>query len=291
MLLGAGLGTRLHPLTDERPKPLVPVGDRTVLEHVAARLAEAGWSRLVVNAHSFADQMEEICASLPLPTEVVIEETRPRGTAGGVAGARAALGGGDVLVHNADMLVELDLGALVVAHTSFAALATLAVQGGLPPNEGNVGVDAEGRIVRLRDRSFGREQAGALFGGVQILSSEVSLPNEGCLVGDVYIPLLERGLALAAAPVVGRFFDIGSPAAYLEANLAWLAGRQSYLGHDAVISPRVSVVSSVVGRGARVDGAGPLERVVVWPGVRARAPLADAIVTRWRVVRASATRS
>src|SRR5262245_30322 len=95
MVLGAGLGTRLRPLSDELPKPLVPVGDRSVLGHAAERLATAGFTRLVVNAHAMHELVERACAELALPAHVVIERERPLGTAGGLHGAAEVLGEGD----------------------------------------------------------------------------------------------------------------------------------------------------------------------------------------------------
>jgi mannose-1-phosphate guanylyltransferase len=186
--------------------------------------------------------------------------------------------------------------ALLDAHARRAPLATLAVVAGLPAGSGPVGLDGEGRVVRLRDRSVAREREGAAFVGVQLLSAEARarLPERGCLVRDLYQPAMARGAAILAAPVAKRFFDIGSPAAYLEANLAWLGDRASYLGPGASLAPGIALAAAVVGAGARVQGSGALERVVVWPGASVRAPLADAIVTRsGRIVRIreTATRS
>src|SRR5438105_2497797 len=91
MVLGAGLGTRLSPLTEELPKPLVPVGDQPMLAHVSAALWDAGFQEFVLNVHSFVDEFQPVINSLKSIIHVV-HEPRIRGTAGGVAGARALLG-------------------------------------------------------------------------------------------------------------------------------------------------------------------------------------------------------
>lgn len=283
MVLGAGHGTRLGPLTDELPKPLVPLGDRSVLGHVAARLAAAGVSRLVINSHHLAERYDEATLrSLGIAAELVYEKEL-LGTAGGVAGSAEALGGGDALVVNGDIVADIDLPALAKAHERFGAMATLAVVGGLGPSSGTVGLDEAGRVVRLRDRSFGTEVEGAEFVGAQLIAVALRerLPRRGCLVGDVYLRALEDGLELRAAAVATAFTDIGTPRAYLDANLAWLEARAatSFVASGAVVAPGIRLAHTVVGAGAEVVGHGSLVASIVWPGARARAPASDVIVT------------
>jgi len=283
MLLAAGHGTRLRPLTDQLPKPLVPVGDRSVAAIISQHLATAGYQRLVANVHHLPERWDrQALAALALPTTLV-HEAEILGTAGGVAHAAAALGPGEVLVHGGDILVELDVGALRAFHARHDAFATLAVVGGRPVGEGTVGFDGRGRVVRLRTGRFGQEVSGGDFVGVQLLSAEAraELPRTGCLVGDVYLPALERGRAVMARAVANRFTDIGSPRAYLQANLAWLRARAlpSYVGPDANVDDAVTLDEAVIGAGARVRGCGVIARCVVWPGVEVEAPLSDAIVT------------
>ena len=78
-----------------------------------------------------------------------------------------------------------------------------------------------------------------------------------------------------------EFVDVGSPAGYLAANLAWLASRglESFIGDDVVIDPRVTIDHCIIGSGATIEGEGVVARCVVWPGATATAPIADAVVT------------
>jgi mannose-1-phosphate guanylyltransferase len=278
MVLCAGYGTRLRPLTEELPKPLVPVGDRSVLGHIASALKLAGFKRLVVNAHHLPEVLRGALEGLPLAATLVEERDDIRGTAGGVAGAAKALGEGEVLVANGDILAELDVAALLAAHRG-SSLATLAVRGGLPAGAGTVGIGADGCVVRLRDGRYGEELQGAEFVGTQLLSEAARerLPAAGCLVGDVYMPALEEGLVVRAADVVRAFHDIGTLSAYLEANLAWLGGRDGWKHPSA--SCVASLKQALVGADAVVSGEGSLERVVVLPGAHVQAPLSDAVVT------------
>jgi NDP-sugar pyrophosphorylase family protein len=289
MVLAAGLGTRLRPLTDACAKPLVPVGDRPALAHVLDRLRAAGVPRVVVNAHHHADQMRAYArAQVGL---AVSEETELLGTAGGLARARELLGEGDILVWNGDILCDLDARALVAAHAAgrdrehgndLGAQATLVVQP-LPAGEGRVGMDAGGRVVRLRRERFGEESQGGEFLGIHVLGARLraGLPRRGGLVEDVLVPALARGAVVRAWPFDGRWHDIGTVATYLAANLAWLEARgaASWVGPGARIASGVTVEQSVVGAGASVEGLGSLVRCVVWPGAQARAPLAARVVT------------
>lgn len=287
MIFAAGFGTRLRPLTDELPKPLMWLGDRPLLAHIAARLAAAGIPRAAVNAHHLAERFSrELLEALPLRVEL-IHEPEILGTAGGLAHAADVLGPGDVVLCNGDILIDLDLSALCAAHRASGAAATLAVAP-RPAGEGTVGLDARREVVRLRGERFGEEVAGADFVGMHVVGEALRrrLPARGCMVGDVYLPWLREGRALAtfAAPAV--WHDIGTVAAYLAASARWLteSGRESYVGPGAFVAEGVAVTGSVVGAGARVEGEGALRRCVVWPGARATAPLEDAVVTTSGVV-------
>lgn len=277
MILAAGLGTRLRPLTDRLAKPLVPIGDRPAIAHVVDRLRAVGVSRIVVNTHHHAAQLRAFVD--PQPDLSLSEEPDLLGTAGGVGRAGSLLGDGDVLVWNADILADVDVEALVAAH---ASAATLVVQP-LPAGQGSVGLDASGRIVRLRAERFGDETSGGQFPGVYVLGEELRarLPERGGIIEDVLIPALARGTTLRAFPFAGAWRDIGTIDSYLDANVAWLQrrGATSWVGPGAQVVEGVFLESAVVGPGASVLGHGPVIRTVVWPGARAHAPLEGAIVT------------
>lgn len=281
MILAAGLGTRLRPLTDELPKPLVPVGDQPMLAHVAAELARAGIERVALNVfHRPSAFTRAVLDALPVELTVLREDVL-LGTAGGLANAAGALGAGDVVVWNGDILAGIDALGLLAAHESTGASATLAVWP-RPRGQGTVGLAQDGSIVRLRGESFGIEVRGGDFLGVQVVGAALRgrLPDQGCLVGDVYLPTLRRGGRLASFDVHGEWTDVGTLEGYLAANLRWLAsvGLDHWTGPEARLAPGVDLHRSVIGAGATVDGEGCLHECVVWPGAHARAPLHRAIV-------------
>jgi MurNAc alpha-1-phosphate uridylyltransferase len=106
MVLAAGLGTRMRPLTNDRPKALVEVGGKALIDHNLDRLVAAGVERAVVNVHAFADRLIEHLKARPFDIEIIVSDERqhplPLETGGGIKAARAHLGEAPILVVNID---------------------------------------------------------------------------------------------------------------------------------------------------------------------------------------------
>lgn len=279
IILCAGLGTRLRPLSDWAAKPIVPVGDRAQAGHVAARLRAAGIARIAVNVHH---RPEDLRGWAEAEEILVSHEPELLGTAGGITQAWPLVGDEDVVVWNGDIACDLDVAALVAAHERAGAAATLAVVVHDRPGAGKVGLDPEGRVVRLRERAFGEEARGADFIGIRVLGRELAprFPARGCFVEDVLVPALERGEPVVSHAVTTPWVDIGSLEGYLAANRAWLGERPSWAAPDARVEARID--GSVVGAGAIVEAAA--QGSVVWPGARVTTPVARAVVTPFGTV-------
>ena len=128
LVLAAGLGTRLRPLTDSRPKALVEINGRTLLEITVQRLAEAGVRRCVVNVHYFGDMMIDFINRHDWPCEMLISDERQMllNTGGAIRHAAPLFTGKEpVLVHNVDILSKIDLTALEQHHLASSNLVTL----------------------------------------------------------------------------------------------------------------------------------------------------------------------
>ncbi len=278
IVLCAGFGTRLRPLTDELPKPLVPVGDRSILEHAIAHLVGVGFTEIVINVHHLAGVFERVLAGCAVPVRVVTEPDI-KGTAGGVAGARRHLQRDPVLVWNGDILVEPPLDQLLAGCMPHSFCLGVAPRG---MGEGTVGLDEAGHVVRLRGERFGTEVRGGDYVGVLALGAQVrdSLPEHGCLFGDAALPLLRAGGVITSALVTGPWTDAGDARSLAAANWAWLAARglDGFIADGVELRAGVQLRQSVVGAGARILGQGVLERCVVCPGATVSAPLQDAIV-------------
>lgn len=287
MLLCAGFGQRLRPLTEELPKPLMPVGDRSVLAHIADHLAGRGHLSAVANAHWHSDVLASAAGKLPI-TLTVVHEPTIRGVAGGIAGARELLEA-PVVSWNGDALIEEPpLDALLAA-----ARASGGVCLGVAPTDGpgTLGLDAQGNLVRVRGETHGREEQRADYVCLAAFGQRAldALPASGDLFADFCLPLLRRGERIETRWARGTFRDIGTLESYLAANLEWLhrhtgGASGSYVAPSALVSPGARLTRSVVGADSRVEGAGELFECVVWPGSVARAPLSRSIVTPNRVV-------
>jgi mannose-1-phosphate guanylyltransferase len=289
LILAAGFGTRLRPLTLELPKPVVPVGDRPLLSHVARACRAGGVSSLVANAHHEHQKISSIIKELSLDIQVVVEE-RIRGTAGGVAGARSHYEPGAVLVWNGDILTQAPVKELLELASERDA-QVLAVSR-RAAGEGTVGVDDQGSVVRLRGQVFGREVRGGDYVGVSALGPSVvaSLPESGCLFGDVALPHLRKGGRVWTVPSPAPWSDLGDLAQYVAANFLWLdhhlrlnpqpptLNPSSWIAPGAAVASAVSAERCLIGAQARVSGAGRLSQVIAWPGAVVSAPLARAVV-------------
>ena len=285
-VLAAGAGTRIAALSRLRAKPLLPVGSTTPFARAVSALRAAGAGQVVANAAHRAEDL--VVAGHACDVDVHVEPGGPFGTAGGLAGVRAMLDDAErVAIWNGDVVADVDLGALLAAmDQEREACAALAVRRLGARGTGNVGLDEGGRVVRLRGESFGDEAHGAEFAAVHVLDRRVvgRAPSRGCLVGDVYLPLLAEGANVRAVACVGRWHDVGDLRSYLAANVDLLDGAAAMVGDGALVDPAISLASTVIGAGARVEGYGDLREIVVWPGCVARAPRSRAIVVEGGLV-------
>lgn len=241
LILAAGVGSRLKPLTDETPKALIPVGGTPLLERAAVRLKAAGVKSFVVNAHAHPQMIADFCAGLSkrlgLPVAVSREDDLLLDTGGAIKKASALLKGREpFFVHNADVLTELDLKALLKAHKESGALATLSVR----ERESGRGYlfDAKGRFVG-HDRGEGKltwakgQVPGASrlpFDGVYVLSPEFldKITESGAFsVTKTFLRLAAAGADIRAfRGDAWSWHDVGDPAK-LAAAEAWASAHPS----------------------------------------------------------------
>jgi len=292
MLLCAGLGTRLRPLTDERPKPLVPLVNRALASFALDALARHGVRHVVANAHHLAAQIdpglrpwcERLGLSLTTLTEAAI-----LGTGGGIRNALPHLGGGDFVVFNGDVLAAPDLGAVVAHHRATGALMTMVLRDDPRAEKaGVIEVTAAGRVVRMLDEGPAASEptTRGLFTGIYVLSSAVAdeLPAEGCVVRHTLRRLLAKGARVSGVVDRSPWYDLGTPAAYAEASFAlasgalawpgWAAPADGVVRGDGVrVAEGVTVQGpAVLGDGASVTGAGVVRGCIAWDGATLEAP-------------------
>ncbi|MCG8592221.1 MAG: NDP-sugar synthase [Proteobacteria bacterium] len=281
MILAAGLGTRMAPLSALRPKPALPVRGLPVIAYLMHLLRHHGVSEVLVNLHHHADLMREVTRRFT-PEGVAVTfspEPRPLGTGGGIRRAVDFLRQSDpCLVLAGDMLLDVDLTGLVSRHTQAEARATLLLrQDARAQSFGTIGVDAAGAVRRIASRfDLGREAAAGVFVGVRVLASRVfdSLPEREEFedLSDWLAPLLSAGArdirGEIATPEACTWEPVGTPLEYLQANLA--PPPLSFMDSDP-LAEKYGVrfeTGLVVGAGATLAEGVQLERCVVWDGER-----------------------
>ncbi|MCK6526615.1 NDP-sugar synthase [Myxococcota bacterium] len=237
LVLAAGLGTRLRPLTGVLPKAAVPVLGRPLAAYALVRLYAQGIREVAVNAHHLADRLETALDAWTgrrlqdLRLHYSVEAPAILGTGGGLVKARRHLRGGPFVVWNADVLTDVELAAAWGAHRERGSKVTMVlVEREDVDRYGAVAADAEGRVVDLAGiaQRPGAPARRGVFTGIQIAGPELldALPaaGESCVVRQGLARLLREGEGVHAVFHPGRWTDLGTPQRYLDANLDLLRG-------------------------------------------------------------------
>jgi N-acetyl-alpha-D-muramate 1-phosphate uridylyltransferase len=229
MVLAAGLGQRMRPLTDRMPKPLIPVRGRPLIDHVLDRLSAVGVECAVVNVHHFADQMASHLAARREPRIIVSDERqRLLGTGGGALKALPTLGAAPFFHVNSDSIwiegVTPNLVRLAAAfdQSSMDALLLLA------PTAGSIGYDGRGDFAltsdgRLRPRAE-REVVPFVYAGAAILAPALFAdPPPGSFGLSLLFDRAAQAGRLHGLRLEGLWMHVGSPEAIAEAEAAIVA--------------------------------------------------------------------
>jgi mannose-1-phosphate guanylyltransferase len=280
MIVAAGLGTRLRPLTLLRPKPIVPVRGVPLIGYTLALLARHGVTDVVVNAHHLPDQLIEtarrVCpAGMSLQFSV---ENELLDTGGAIRHVAEFLRGSDpCLIVGGDMLLDADLTELVARHKRHRATFTMLLKDHDPHADGfgTIGIDGEGCVRRIGTRfDLGGEVRSGVYTWANVVSARAleTLPDRSAFshLDDWLMPLLAEGARDIQASVAGSneciWIPVGTPAEYLAANLN--LPPLSYLDRVIGDTTRYENVTDdvIIGEGATLDSGTSLRRVVVWDG-------------------------
>lgn len=237
MVFAAGLGTRLRPLTNDRPKALVMIGGRTLLEIALARLRSFGVGEAIVNVHYFADQVVEYLAAncnFGMRIEISREEVL-LDTGGGLKKAAWFFDGSDesFFVHNVDVVSMIDLARMVEFHRQHNALATLAVQERVTSRP--LLFDAEGQLRGRGSPSKSVPETSApafkslAFSGIHVVSPRIfaKLDEEGAFpIVDAYVRLASQGESILGFRADDAYWrDLGRPENLTEAERDLVDGK------------------------------------------------------------------
>ena len=212
MVLAAGLGTRLRPLTFELPKPMVPVLDRPVMAHIVDLLGRHGYDEVIANLHYFPETIRDYFGD----RLVYREEPELLGTAGGVRNCADFLDDGTFLIISGDALTDIDLGAFVARHKAAGGIGTLAVK--KVENTREFGVvlhDADGRITGFQEKPDPAEALSDLGNcGMYLFEPEIFdyFPRRPFVdwANDVFPALLENDVPFHIHAIDEYWNDVGS---------------------------------------------------------------------------------
>lgn len=284
LVLAAGLGTRLRPLTEQLPKPLLPVRGVPLLGHILTQLAAFGCEAAAVNLHYLGEPIRQrfgdAHAGMPLTWS---EEPEILGTLGALHPLKEFLSPADlVLLVNGDSLCRWPLRRLVRRHLAGEARATLLLASRPDPAAfgGGVGVDRAGRILSFRpgDPEQGPVARRYVFAGAHVFAPDLLAqvgPAKADIVRDLYIPMVEAGERIASVLFAGRWHDLGTPQRFLDATLDWARAegperlwRRSWVSPEASLDAGAQVRTVSIEAGARVGEEARVERSILLPGAR-----------------------
>ncbi len=219
MILAAGEGTRLRPLTHKRPKPLIPVLNTPLLEITLSYLKDFSFKRILINSHHLADQITDFIAGQKKRWGLELEvqfEPEILGTGGGIARSRDFWHSRTFLVINGDILIDINLTKVLEFHLSHGGPVTLVIHD--YPAFNQITVDARGRIEGFRSEPG----KGLAFTGIHILNQEIFhyLPLSGTFdIIPVYQQMIEEGQPVWAFISRGHYWrDLGTPTSYLKVH-------------------------------------------------------------------------
>ena len=275
LILAAGLGTRLQPLSSVRAKPALPIAGVPLIVRTLASLHKAGIKRVVINLHSCAATVTRIVGDGSQFDLDVRYSWEPEvlGSAGGPARALPLLAADRFLIINGDMITNVDLRALAGRHVETNALVTMAVIDGLP---GYNGVIADDRSIVS---GFGRAAGAYHFIGAQAVNASVFAgldpATKSETVHGIYPPLIAaRPEAVRVFHSGAEYFDIGSPRDYLDTAIAIAKregrtldrGQHSQIAGDAKLINTITWDRVSIGAGATLSDCIVADDVVVPPG-------------------------
>ena len=295
-VLGAGLGMRLRPLTEEVPKPLVPIFQKPLITFSLDHLAALGVQSFVINTHHLPEHFERFFSGgcyRNLPVELVHEPVLLE-TGGGIKNAQPLLGNEPFISYSGDVLTDLPLAPLIDEHFRSGNDVTLALRDtGIASNV----AFRDGRVVDI-GRRYGYE-GNHDYANVAVWNAAIfeKIPPN---IKISFIPIVAEwiGAGGRVGGVVlnqGRWFNLGSPKEYLEVHSTIAEGwRPDYVSDpewplriaaDATIDPTAEIRGcSAIGAGCQVAAGSLIEDSILWPGaqIASHSRLTDCIIRTGR---------
>lgn len=277
MVLAAGVGSRLDPLTSQIPKPLVPVANRPVIEHILQLLIKHGVKDIAANLHHLPDKLIEYLGDgtkFGINLHLLVEQ-KLSGDAGGVRGCRDFLSDGTFIVLMGDLLTDANLSEIVAAHKAKRALATIALKHVEDVTQFGVAItDANGFITGFQEKPRQEEALSDLAStGIYILEPEIfkHIPEQGeyGFGRQLFPKLVSQSLPVLGYTIGSYWSDVGTIKQYRQSNFDALDGKIKvdlpgtkrdtrdggtlWLGENSIVADNCQIDGSLMlGKGSRI---------------------------------------
>ncbi len=279
-IFGAGLGTRLRPLTDIRPKVTVPIFGKPVIFYTIEKLASFGIKSFIINQHYHGNLLEKIIGygdkwgvDIKYSPEKEILET-----GGGVKQAKDMISAQTFIVYNGDIICDLDMGSLLDYHKEKDALVTLVVAPWCDPRQLNI--DTDGRVSDIRNIFQNEISPTHTFLGIHIMEREIFDEFDPDIkkfsIIKTYLKLIEQKKKIYAYQLPqGYWYDIGSIEQYKKAHLDLMDKKNQHNSTQAVTEGYVAIGDNV-----KIEDNVCLKNTIIWDDViiKANSRLDDCVV-------------
>jgi NDP-sugar pyrophosphorylase family protein len=285
MILAAGFGTRLFPLTIDRTKPAIPFLGKPLVGYVAEYIASFGIDQIVVNLHHQPQSVIDALGDgndFGVDIAYTIEEPDILGTAGALDNAREHLMDDAFLIVNGKIITDIDISGAMETHKRSGSLATMVLKSNIKRERFTVVETADGLVTgfgefakpltedEIRDTEHEIESP-LMFTGIHILDPRVFdyIPRGvfSDIVSDVYRPALANGDRIAAHVAEGDWYELSTIPRYLDISLAMMKETNVFSGNGCSISPDAAVRDSVIWDNVTIENGAELYRTIVADGV------------------------
>ena len=280
MILSAGYGTRLWPLTEDRTKPAIPILGKPLVGYVAEYLARYGCDEITVNLHHRPESVRRALGDgsrFGVKLQYV-EEPEILGTSGAMDNARALLDGDTFVVVNGKIITDIDLNAAFATHRHSNAIATLVLLPNVACEKFSVVKTADGLLRGFggmpHAEDYSVDSPPLMFTGIQILEPKIFdyIPRGvfSHSTTDVYPQAIANGERVAVHVATGRWFELSTIPRYLDISLLLLSesGKNLSTGNGCEISPTAEVSDSVLWDKVVVEAGARVKRAVLADKVR-----------------------
>ncbi len=283
MILAAGFGTRLFPLTIDRTKPAIPFLGKPLVGYVAEYVAKYGFTEVIVNLHHQPESVKEALGNgdkFGVNIEYTLESPDILGTAGALDNARDLLEDDTFLIVNGKIITDIDITAALETHKKSGAIATMILKENADfekftevfVQNGEVKGFASGFPI---ENPKSHLQVPLMFTGIHILEPEVFKYIPRGIYSDIvptfYLPAIANGEKIAAHTCNNKWFELSTIPRYLDISLAMMDGEKVCKGQNCNLDKTATVTDSILWDDVTIEANAKLSRVIIADGVTIKA--------------------